>query len=192
MAHAKKLISLDEVFHFEPFQWRPKLRQRIKHRFGVVGIRFDEQIDVFSCARLGMKRHSITTHDEILNFLVVEDGQEFFEVLEHPAPVPSLGKPQASCPQRLSCVRGRAVGASPDTHRLSWPRGPARGDYAEATGATGGAGIGSEAAQGERATEAREREARAASREHAPADRADGTRMRTPCCASSSRVTPAA
>jgi hypothetical protein len=32
---------------------------------------------------------------QILNFLGVEDGQEFFEVVEHRVPVPSFGTPQA-------------------------------------------------------------------------------------------------
>ncbi|HWY20046.1 MAG TPA: hypothetical protein VNX26_02440 [Candidatus Acidoferrum sp.] len=36
----------------------------------------------------------VATNDQILNFLGVEDGQEFFEVVEHRAPVPSFGKPQ--------------------------------------------------------------------------------------------------
>jgi hypothetical protein len=41
----------------------------------------------------GGKRDSVAANDQILNFLGVEDGQEFFEVVEYRVPVPSFGKP---------------------------------------------------------------------------------------------------
>ena len=38
--------------------------------------------------RLRLKRHRITSDDQIFNLLGVEDGQEFFEVVEHSGSVP--------------------------------------------------------------------------------------------------------
>jgi len=60
----------------------------------VGGIGLNEQVNVLSRTRLCVERHGITSDDQVLNFLVVEDGQEFFEVVEHPVWIPSSGKPQ--------------------------------------------------------------------------------------------------
>jgi hypothetical protein len=63
-------------------------------RLGVVGIWFDEEVNIVGRPWLRVKGDSVTTDNQILNFLGVEDGQEFFEVVEHRVPVPSFGKPQ--------------------------------------------------------------------------------------------------
>jgi hypothetical protein len=44
--------------------------------------------------QLSMQRHGITADNQVSNFLGVEDGQEFFEVVEHPMWVPSACKLQ--------------------------------------------------------------------------------------------------
>ena len=49
---------------------------------------------VFGSAGLGVERNSVPADDEIFNAVGVEDRQEFFEVVEHPGPVPSENKPR--------------------------------------------------------------------------------------------------
>src|SRR5260370_12139521 len=92
-AHAKKLVSFDKILLRQPFQRCAEFHQRSKYRLSVLGIWPNKQIDVFRRPRLGMEGHSIAAYDQVLNILGMEDGQEFFQVVEHPVPVPSSCKP---------------------------------------------------------------------------------------------------
>jgi hypothetical protein len=66
-----------------------------------------------------VKGNCIASNDQTFNFLGVEDGQEFFEVGEHPRLVPSIGKLQERSLQPHSCGHTRAFPASPGIRRLS-------------------------------------------------------------------------
>jgi hypothetical protein len=50
----------------------------------------DAAVEVFRRSRLCMKGDRISADDEIFNAVRVEYGQEFFEVSEHPASIPSF------------------------------------------------------------------------------------------------------
>jgi hypothetical protein len=93
-SHSEELVTHYEVFGCQAIEGCAELAQRVIDRPRVFGVWFDEEVDIFGGAWLRVKRDSLATNDQILNFLGVEDGQEFFEVVEHRAPVPSFGRPQ--------------------------------------------------------------------------------------------------
>jgi len=41
----------------------------------------DQHIEILGGARLGVVAHRVGTHDQVFHFMLVEDGQEFFEVV---------------------------------------------------------------------------------------------------------------
>jgi hypothetical protein len=70
------------------------LRQRLINGFPVFSVWFDQEVDVLGGSRLPVKRDRIAAHNQVFNPSGVEDGQEFFEVVEHGTPAPSSDKPQ--------------------------------------------------------------------------------------------------
>ena len=66
----------------------------VKYAFCIVRAWLDENIKVFSRAWLSMDRDSVPADDKVFNAVLVEGGQEFFEVLtEHLVLVPSIDNP---------------------------------------------------------------------------------------------------
>ena len=72
-----------------PSSGAPKFRERGVHRLSVRSIRLYENVDVLGRPRLGVKGNGVAANDQILNAPSVEGGQEFFELVEHVAAVPS-------------------------------------------------------------------------------------------------------
>ena len=69
-----------------------KVGKRRIGRFRVRRVRLDEQVEVLSRAGLRVERNRVPTDNQLLNAVVVEDRQEFFEVVEHRGPAPSWRK----------------------------------------------------------------------------------------------------
>jgi hypothetical protein len=76
-AHAKKLFVLDEIGGCQSFKRCAEFREGGIDRSAVFGIRFNQQVNILGGARLRVKRYGIPANNQIFNFLVVEDGQEF-------------------------------------------------------------------------------------------------------------------
>ena len=52
-------------------------------RRSIGGVRLDENIQVFCCPRFSMEGDGIAADHQVFNLVIVEAGQEFFEVWVH-------------------------------------------------------------------------------------------------------------
>jgi hypothetical protein len=75
--------------------WRSKARKCGVRGSGILWIGFDEDVEIFSGARLGVEGNGVASDDEVLNAVGVEGPQQFFEVGEHPAELLSWRKRRA-------------------------------------------------------------------------------------------------
>jgi hypothetical protein len=73
---------------------RAVFSQRQVDRLSVLPVRLYKKIKVFGGAGLGVNGDCVTADDQVFNAVLVERGQEFFEVpTEHRALVPSVAAP---------------------------------------------------------------------------------------------------
>jgi len=63
-AHAEEFVAIDEVLGSQAIERRAELFQRGINRLGVVGIWFDQEVDILGGPWLRVKRDSITTNDQ--------------------------------------------------------------------------------------------------------------------------------
>jgi hypothetical protein len=73
----------------------PKAASAAYTALALIGIRLNEDVDIFCGAWLGVKGNRASTDDKVFNAVGVEGPQQFFEVGEHPAGL-------------LSCCKWRA------------------------------------------------------------------------------------
>jgi hypothetical protein len=83
MTHAKESLAVKKVLGGQFFKRRTESSQRRINRIGVLGIRPDKEVEVFGRPGLRVKGHRVAAHDQVFNFVGVEDGQEFVEVGIH-------------------------------------------------------------------------------------------------------------
>ena len=91
---ADKFPRVAQFFQADIFEGSTEAGQRRIDRFRVGQIRFNEDLKVLGGTRLRMERNCVPADNQIHNAVGVEARQEFFEVVEHPGPVPSERKLQ--------------------------------------------------------------------------------------------------
>jgi hypothetical protein len=91
-APSKERARIDEIFRLEVCKRRAEFRRRRVDRFRILSVRLHEEIEVFGSSGLRVNGDGVAADDKVFNAVLVERGQEFFEVLtEHRALVPSIG-----------------------------------------------------------------------------------------------------
>jgi len=73
-AHAKEVIGLREVLGAQSFNRRSELRERCIHGFAVFSVCANQNIQIFGCTWLRMKRNRISANNQISNLAGVESG----------------------------------------------------------------------------------------------------------------------
>jgi hypothetical protein len=91
-SESEELKRVRQIVCAYTFYRRAESRQSRVNRLGVIPVGSYEQIDVFGCARLGVKRNRISANDQVLNAVSVERRQEVLEVFVHRQPSLSTRK----------------------------------------------------------------------------------------------------
>jgi len=112
-----------ELRNAQALQWRAELHESSIGRFGIFSIGLHENLQILGGPWLRMDRHRVTSDHEILNAVLVQRGQEFFEIWVHPRPRPSLRIVPGSVEKPLPTAPTRAGSANSGIRPPSCRRG---------------------------------------------------------------------
>ncbi|MGC9948984.1 MAG: hypothetical protein ABSF64_21670 [Bryobacteraceae bacterium] len=80
LANLVKEAFVRKVIRAEAGERRAKLNECPPNFRGVLRIGLDPNVEILGVTGLRVKHHGVTAYDEVLNFVGVENSQQFFEV----------------------------------------------------------------------------------------------------------------
>src|SRR5271157_1749809 len=119
-SHSKKDIRVDQVLGPQVAKRRSEFRQGRENSLRILRAWLNKKIEVLGRTGLSVNGDGVPANDEVLNAVLVERGQEFFEVLtEHRALVPSIDAPSPTVRRRYPAAHGPGGFASSGIRPLS-------------------------------------------------------------------------